>query len=345
MQQSFQQKTVRGYLSSNEAAVHFGVGKTAKVDSIVILWPDTKENVLNNITTNQVVKANYKEAVAGINRHPAYQTSFTEATAQVLSQSFFHKENVLDEYKDQVLLPHEFSRSGPFIATGDVNGDGEEDFYVGGAKNQPGNLYVQQSGKFVKKNIAVFEADKKYEDMGTALFDADNDSDLDLYVVSGGSEFDEGSGMYQDRLYTNDGKANFSKSVLPVTISSGSCITTFDFDGDGDQDIFRGGEVVPHQYPKPARSYLLVNENGRFVDKTKEVAPGIALAGMVKSAVAADLNGDKKPELIIAGEWMPVKVYEYAGEKMNDVSSKYGSDSYRILQHKWPASNDSIGLG
>ncbi|MGZ8556708.1 MAG: VCBS repeat-containing protein [Chitinophagaceae bacterium] len=336
MQQSFQQKTVRGYLSSNEATVHFGVGKTAKVDSIVILWPDAKENVLNNITANQVVKANYKEAAAGINRHPAYQTSFTEATAQVLSQSLLHKENIIDEYKDQVLLPHEFSRSGPFIATGDADGDGEEDFYVGGAKNQAGVLYVQQAArltgsfgqvKFVKKNSTAFEADKRYEDMGTAFFDADNDGDLDLYVVSGGSEFDEGSEMYKDRLYMNDGKANFTKSTLPVTISSGSCITTVDFDGDGDLDIFRGGEVVPHQYPKPARSYLLLNENGKFVDKTKDIAPAIALAGMVKSAVAADLNGDKKPELIIAGEWMPVKVYEYAGGKLNDVSAKYALEN------------------
>ncbi len=327
MQQSFQQKTVRGYLSSNEPAVHFGVGKIAKVDSILIVWPDGKENVLRNITTNQVIKANYHEAIQGISLPPTFQPSFAEATTQFLSQPFLHKENVVDEYKDQVLLPHEFTRSGPFMATGDVNGDGEEDFYIGGAKNQSGNLYLQQSGKFVKKTIAAFEADKKYEDMGTALFDADGDGDLDLYVVSGGSEFDEGSEMYQDRLYTNDGKGNFSKSILPVTISSGSCVTIFDLDGDGDMDIFRGGEVVAHQYPKPARSYLLVNEGGKFIDKTKGIAPDISLAGMVKTAVAADLNGDKKPELIIAGEWMPIKIFEYAGGKMNEVSSKYGLEN------------------
>ncbi len=327
MQQSFQQKTVRGYLSSNEPAVHFGLGKKEKVDSIIIGWPDGKENILQNISANQVVKANYKEAVPGISRNPDYQTSFAEATEQILSQPFLHKENVIDEYKDQVLLPHEFSRSGPFIATGDVNGDGEEDFYVGGAKDQAGNLYMQEDGKFVKKKITAFEADKKFEDMGVMFFDAEKDGDLDLYVVSGGSEFNEGSEMYQDRLYLNDGKGNFSKSILPSTISSGSCVISFDFDGDGDMDIFRGGEVVPHQYPKPARSYLLVNENGKFVDKTKEIAPEISLAGMVKSAVAADLNGDKKPELIIAGEWMAVKVFEFSGGKMKDVSKKYGLEN------------------
>jgi hypothetical protein len=128
-------------------------------------------------------------------------------------------------------------------------------------------------------------------------------------------------------MYLNEGKGNFTESMLPITMSSGSCVTAFDFDGDGDMDIFRGGEVVPHQYPKPARSYLLVNENGKFVDKTKEIAPVIALAGMVKSAVTADLNSDKKLELIIAGEWMPIKIFEYVGGKMNDASSKYGLEN------------------
>lgn len=327
MQQFFQQKTVRGYLSSNEPIVHFGVGKAEKIDSIVIVWPDRKENVLREITTNQLVKANHKEAVNGINRNPVFNTSFTEVTDQLLSQPFLHKENVYDEYKDQVLLPHEFSRSGPFIATGDVNSDGTDDFYIGGAKDQAGSLYLQLNGKLVKKTVPVFEADKKYEDMGNLFFDADKDGDLDLYVVSGGSEFNEGSDMYQDRLYLNDGKGNFSKSILPATNSSGSCVIAFDFDADADLDIFRGGEVVPHQYPYPARSYLLVNENGKFVDKTKDIAPAIVLAGMVKSAVAADLNGDKKSELIITGEWMPIKIYEYSSGKFRDVSSKYGVEN------------------
>ena len=159
--------------------------------------------------------------------------------------------------------------------------------------------------------------------MGAAFFDADGDGDLDLYVVSGGSEFEEGSAMYQDRLYINDGKGNFSKSALPVTASSGSCIAAFDFDGDGDIDIFRGGEVVAHNYPQAPISYLLINEHGKFADKTKELAPDLVRAGMVKSAVWADLNGDKKPELIIAGEWMPVKVFAFSNGKMKDVSADY----------------------
>jgi enediyne biosynthesis protein E4 len=323
-QQFFQQKTVRGYLSSNDPVVHFGIGKKNKIDSAVIVWPDGRSNTMQNITANQVVKVNYKESVQRIDHSPHYAPLFTEAGNQFLSAPFVHKENKYDEYADQVLLPHEFARSGPFIATGDVNGDGAEDFYIGGAKDQAGCLYLQQNGKFLKKEVPVFEADSKYEDMGTSLFDADGDKDLDLYVVSGGSEFNEGSDMYQDRLYLNDGKGNFFKSTLPVTVSSGSCVAVFDFDGDGDIDVFRGGEVIAHKYPQPPLSYLLVNEKGKFADKTQELAPELERAGMVKSAVWADINGDKKAELIIAGEWMPIKVFAYTSGKMKEGSPEYG---------------------
>jgi hypothetical protein len=326
MQQFFDQKTVRGYLSSNEPIVHFGISKTDKIDSIVVIWPDGRENVLKNAAINKVVKVDYKEAVPGHKRNPAYQPLFAE-TNGLLSYPFAHAENKYDEYKDQVLLPHEFSKSGPFIATGDVNGDGAPDFYVGGAKDQAGSLYLQQDGKLVKKAIAAFDPDKKYEDIGTALFDTDKDGDLDLYVVSGGSEFPEGSPMYQDRLYINNGKGDFTKASLPATISSGSCIVPFDIDGDGDLDLFRGGEAMPHAYPKPPASYLFINENGKFADRTNEVASGLARIGMVKSAIVTDLNGDKKPELVIAGEWMPIKVFEYAQGKMNDVSAQYGLEN------------------
>ena len=323
MQQFFQQKTVRGYLSCNEPAVHFGLGQTTKIDSITIIWPDGKENILKDISSNQVVKAEYKTAGANHRSISSFNTSFAEATNEFLIHPFLHRENVYNEYTDQVLLPHEFAKSGPFISAGDVNADGAEDFYIGGAKDQAGCLFLQHNGKFNKQAAPAFEADKKYEDIGSVFFDVDKDGDPDLYVVSGGSEFPEGSDMYQDRLYINDGKGNFSKSVLPVTASSGSTVISFDADGDGDLDIFRGGEVLPHQYPKAPLSYLLINENGKFVDKTKFIAPDLLQVGMVKTAVAADLNGDKKPELVIAGEWMAVKIYEFSNGKMADVSDRF----------------------
>jgi hypothetical protein len=206
-------------------------------------------------------------------------------------------------------------------------GMGKKIFILEEPKDQAGSLYTQKDGKFIKQNIAAFEADKKYEDMGCSFFDVDNDGDLDLYVVSGGSEFENTSPMYVDRLYINDGKGIFSKQASPITVSSGSCVVPFDVDGDGDLDIFRGSEVLPHQYPKPDESYLLINDKGILTDKTITVANDIMKIGMVKTALAADLNGDKKPELIIAGEWMPVKVFEYSGGKMKDVSAKYGFEN------------------
>ncbi|MEP6675662.1 MAG: CRTAC1 family protein [Ferruginibacter sp.] len=328
LQQFFQQKTVRGYLSCSEPFVHFGLGDHKKLDSVVVVWPDGKSNLIANVSADQLLKVSYKEAISGLDRRTIFHPVFSESTAQLLSTPFKHVENSYNEYSDQVLLPHEFGRDGPFTASGDVNKDGQEDFFVGGAKGQAGTLYLQQNGKFVKKSIKAFEDDKKYEDMGCSFLDVDGDGDLDLYVVSGGSEFEEGSDMYQDRLYINDGAGNFSKSSsVPKTTSSGSCVAAFDFDGDGDIDIFRGGEVVAHKYPQPPLSYLMVNQGGKFIDKTNEIAPSLSRIGMVKSAVWADLNNDKKPELIIAGEWMPIKVFEFTSGKAVDVSLKYGFEN------------------
>jgi len=324
--QYFENKTVRGYLSSNEPIVHFGLGKVQTIDSIKIKWNDGKENLLNNIKANQLLQIGYDQAVRGATKRPTQTNVFTESN-ELLTSSFVHRENEFNEYKEQILLPHMFSRSGPFISIGDVNKDGEEDFYAGGAAGQEGNLYLQKNGKLVKKTNAVFDSDKAYEDMGSAIFDADQDGDLDLYVVSGGSEFPEGSDKYQDRLYVNDGSGNLKKSALPKTISSGSCIVPYDIDGDGDLDLFRGGQVVSGTYPKTPKNYLLMNDKGKFVDKTGEISPGLAVVGMVNSAAWVDLNGDAKAELVVVGEWMPVKIFQYQQGKLEDVSAEYGVEN------------------
>jgi hypothetical protein len=321
--QYFENKTVRGYLSSNEPVIHFGIGLDDVIDSVHVQWNDGRRNRISNVKKNQMLEvaiADGKQRSAT----PPQPSVLREVTSEVFKESFVHRENNVNEYKTQILLPHMFSRSGPFVSTGDVNDDGEEDMYVGGAAGQSGRLYVQKNGKFIKKSAVAFEKDKSYEDMGSALFDMDKDGDLDLYVVSGGSEFPQGSEKYQDRLYLNDGAGNYKTSSLPKTISSGSCVAAYDIDGDGDIDLFRGGQVVADSYPKDPESYLLINDNGKFVDKTREVAPILSRVGMVNAASWVDLNGDKKPELIVAGEWMPIRIFGFNGSKLEEVTAEFG---------------------
>lgn len=322
--QYFENKTVRGYLSSNEPLVHFGLGKDTKVDSLLVNWNDGKISRLAPVNANQLVQINYSEALPAPRNGATPVVLFSESTSSALNAPFVHRENDVNEYKEQVLLPHMFSRSGPFISTGDVDKDGEEDFFIGGAAGQEGVLYLQKGGKLVKQVNEAMSADKKFEDMGSALLDTDKDGDLDLYVVSGGSEFEEGSAMYQDRLYLNDGTGKFTKGTLPKTVSSGSCVAPYDIDGDGDLDIFRGGQVVAGTYPRSPRSYVLMNENGEFTDRTLAIAPGLYEAGMVNSAVWVNLQNDATTELVIAGEWMPIRIFEFNNGKLGDVTSESG---------------------
>lgn len=323
--QYFENKTVRGYLSSNEPLVHFGLGQREQVDSVVVDWNDGKVSKAYAVMANETIVLTYTGAVKRTQLPTRDQPLFARVD-DALSSPWSHRENEFNEYEEQVLLPHMFSRSGPFIATGDANGDGTEDLYIGGAAGQAGKLALQRDGKFELQTTSVFEQDKAYEDMGATLFDADGDGDLDLYVVSGGSEFPEGSERYRDRLYLNKGKGEFSAGRLMNTGSSGSCVLPFDADGDGDLDLFRGGQVVAGTYPKDPTSYLLINEAGAFVDQTKTVAPLLARAGMVNSALAADLDGDGKNELIVTGEWMPIRIFSEVNGKFEDTSHRFGLD-------------------
>lgn len=331
--QYFENKVIRGYLSSNEPVVHFGLGKTPKVDSVRVVWPDGKINLLSNQSANQVLTVKHTEATIR-KTQKQYQQLLAEATNQLVREPFVHRENQFNEYKEQILLPHMFSRSGPFIAKGDVNGDGAVDFYIGGAAGQAGKLYLQNSGNFVPKDVPAFESDRAFEDMGTLFFDADGDGDLDLYVVSGGSEFPHGSKQYADRLYVNDGKGNFADSRKIATISSGSCVVPYDIDGDGDLDLFRGGQVVANHYPKPARSYILINDGGVFSDKTSQFGPALAEVGMVNSAIWVDLDKDEKAELVVTGEWMPIKVFRIGDGKLTEDTETFNLNGTEGWWHK-----------
>jgi enediyne biosynthesis protein E4 len=305
----------RGYESSMEPIMYFGLSGHEFVDSLVVKWNDTKVQNIKNIKANQKLTLNHADAISFDQKTVVNEKIFKEIS-DTTGFKFLHKGNIYNDYKDQVLLPHKMSDPGPDIAVGDVNKDKLDDFYIGNAANSPGRLFIQnKNGTFTIKD-GPWKNDSLFEDTGTLFFDVDNDGDIDLYIASGGYDLPKDSKSYTDRLYLNDGKGNFSKSPysLPEITSSGSCVKAIDFDKDGDPDLFVGGRLVPHKYPFPARSYLLENKtaNGivKFVDVTGSVAPDLSEAGMVTSAFCADLDNDKWTDLVVAGEWMPVSIYK-----------------------------------
>jgi len=267
-------KTVRGYLSSVESKVHFGLGELRKVDSIKVKWLDGKSNTIFNVKVNQQLTVNYNEGKFIAKEQPKINPVFVNVTKEVVLDSISHKENNYDDYKEQILLPHKLSTLGPALAVGDVNADGLDDFYYGGANGYSGKLMLQNGeGKFIHKSINAFEKDKIYEDVDAVFFDFDGDKDLDLYVVSGGNEHIEGDDYYMDRLYENINGSFVRNMSLPSMKSSGSKVIPLDFDNDGDIDLFVGTRHRPRKYPLPGSSYLLENIKGKFIDVTSKVAP------------------------------------------------------------------------
>ncbi|MBS1509301.1 MAG: VCBS repeat-containing protein [Bacteroidetes bacterium] len=308
----------RGFISSSEHVLHFGVGSETVIPRVEITFPSLKKIILENVNADQVltIAASDAQSVAPApaEKKPAL---FKEITAENKFR-YTQKEDDYIDFKREPLIPYKCSRKGPYYASGDVNGDGRADVYIGGAAGVDGKLMLQNAdGSFTEKKLPAFTADKAFEDMGALFFDADGDKDLDLYVVSGGAEFDAGSKLYQDRLYINDGKGNFVRSAkaLPSEAFNGSCVTALDYDGDGDLDLFVSGHVLPGKFPQPDRSMLLQNNKGIFTDVTATVAPELMKAGLINCVLWTDVDGDGKNELVVSGEWMPVSVYKLADGK------------------------------
>ncbi len=308
---------VRGFQSACEPLAHFGLG-TAKPLRLEVIWPDGRMQSLSDVPASGMHTLRYAEADAewkGVEPPPTWLQECTPRLGLVHR----HEERPFDDFAYENLLPHRFSQNGPDLAVGDLNGDGLDDLFVGGAAGQAAKVWLQTpEGRFVEKPQPALVADAAFEDMGAALFDFDGDGDLDLYVVSGSNEYLDQTEMYQDRLYLNDGQGLLRRAaaaVLPRIEASGSCVVPADFDGDGDWDLFVGGRVVPQRYPEPARSYLLRNERGRLVDATETLAKGLARAGLVTAAAWLDHDGDGDLDLWVAGEWMPLRVWENNGEE------------------------------
>ncbi|WP_442845147.1 VCBS repeat-containing protein [Leeuwenhoekiella sp. H156] len=319
----------RGFQSSVAPVLYFGLNKIENIDEVRVVWTSGKEEVLRDVTANQELVFDEKNAVqpdASLLK-PQNERLFAQA-GEGMFPDYLHTENTYDDFKNQVLLPHKMSEFGPALAVGDVNNDGLQDYFLGGAKDQEASLFIQEQSGISRKAVAAFTKDKIYEDIDAAFFDADGDGDQDLYVVSGGYEFDQSSPLLNDRLYLNDGKGGFSlaEGALPDLKSSGARVYAEDFDGDGKQDLLVLGRQTPGKYPFPASSYLLKNTGTRANPKfevAKDMQPeAFKNLGMATAASVSDFNGDNRPDIIIVGEWMPIRLFENTENGFVEVSKQ-----------------------
>ena len=322
--QVYEHTLYRGFQSTVDHNVHFGLGNAGQIDTLEIHWPDGRMQQMFHLKINQRLVLDHKNARNKPLIAPKpLQPTFTEI-ADKYGLNYTHSENNYSDLHTHVLMPQTYATIGPSMTVGDMDGNGLEDLFIGGAAGLPAVYFLQQeSGRFVWRE---FEADKEHEDAGTLLFDADGDGDLDLYMASGGSEFEAGSVLYQDRLYINDGKGNFTKDTraLPQMRASKSCITASDFDRDGDLDIFVGGRLVPGKYPAAPESYILRNDNGKFTDVTERVCAELRHIGMVTSALWTDFDDDGHVDLMVTGEWMPITFFKNKARRFINVTAQTG---------------------
>lgn len=306
-----EQNPVRGYFSSVDQRLIIGLGKDDRVDSLIIEWPDGRKQLLKNVATDTILSLYWKNAQTvplpdAVESVPLF-SDFTDASGIL----YRHQDNPFNDYTIQRLLPQKYSQLGPFVATGNINKDGATDFFVGGGFNSSGKFFTQQPlQEFTSKNLT--DSIQWQEDMDCILLDADNDGDEDLLVTCGDIRYDENSVYYKPRLYTNDGKGNFSlqANAIPNGVNTiAGCVSAGDYDGDGDLDLFIGGRVSK-KYPMPPASFLLQNNKGIFSDVTTKVCPDLQKPGMVTAAVWADYDNDQQTDLIVAGEWMPIRFFK-----------------------------------
>ena len=321
----------RGFQSSVSPEFHFGLSNNTSIDLISIEWPNGNYYELINPGINQMITLDIKDSYSNKKTNIKEEDNLLFVSEKIVEHK--HIENDYNDYDKEVLLPHQNSKLGPGIATGDINGDGLDDIVIGGAKDQPTAFYFQlKNGKFRNKLYGFSKEDSAYEDMDIILFDADNDGDNDCYIVSGGNEFDIDSPYLIDRLYINDGRGNLLKSVnsIPSNFTSGMRVSANDFDNDGDLDLFVGGRVVPGNYPLPAESKLLINESDskqvKFINADTSIFP-FSDIGLVSSSVWTDYNNDSWDDLIVVGEWMPIKFYKNIQGKFVEDESFIDSDS------------------
>lgn len=327
-QQYYEHFPIRGYLSTNDPRAHFALGETKMIDSLLVRWPDGSTQKLTKLKTSQMIILAHKAARAptamsqrSYNKQSAYFRDMTAACGI----EYKPIETDFSDYNIQRTLPHKLSQYGPGMAVGDINKDGFEDFYLGGSSDHPGVFFMQDANGHFSVDDSRFlqEEDILYEDMGVLLFDADQDEDLDLYLVSGSYEIPAAHPISNDRFFLNDGQGKFTRAneALPADLTNGSCVKAADFDGDGDLDLFVGGRVVSAAYPLAPRSFLLRNDDGKFTDITEVYFPDLTHIGMVTDALWSDFDTDGKPDLVLTGEWMPIVFLKNTGTTFERVES------------------------
>ena len=324
--------TSRGFLSSVTNILNFGLGDQEKINRIEVIWGDNSVLAMDSVEANQTLTFNKKDFNFDVEIKTKSTQNFVSVTPMSLGIEYTHLENDFNDFELQVLLPQKQSQKGPALSVADVNGDGLDDFFVGGAFDQPGEMYIQgKNGSFANSSPVIFEKDKKYEDNNALFFDADTDGDLDLFVASGGYELKENSSLLQDRLYLNNGSGEFVKSTgLPKMFGVTKGVSVGDYDNDGSMDLVVGGHVVPGKYPLSSRSYILKNTKGRFEDVTQKAAPELYDIGIVNDLIFSDYDNDGDKDLIVVGEWFPITIFANENSVFSkaDIQSLDGTEGW-----------------
>ena len=323
----------RGYMSADEPVLHFGLGDQPHIQQLTVEWPSGAVQTFADLAADRIYTVTETAEPPAAPQAPGIRRTHFEDFTYASRLNFVHSEKPYDDYEREPLLPYKLSQLGPGLAWGDIDGDGDDDLYVGGAAGQAGAVFVNQgTGQFSKIANGPWEADRDREDMAPLWFDADNDDDMDLYVVSGGNEADPEDELLRDRLYLNsDGTGAFiaaPSGALPSMKESGSVIAACDFDRDNDMDLFVGSRMIPGRYPLTPRSFLLQNDGGTFHDATDEMAPAARHAGLVTGAVWSDTDGDGWTDLLVTQAWGPIRCFRNQGGKLVDATEASGLAPY-----------------